>query len=302
MLLKAPWNERNGRFSPLKAVVFAALFAPALYILWRFESGALAPKPVTEMIHRTGDWAVRLLLLSLLITPLRKLAQWPKLIAVRRMVGVAAFAYAFAHFCLYIVDQKFDLLHVASEIVLRFYLTIGFVALWGLTSLSVTSTDFMIRRMGPRWNRLHKTVYILAALALFHYYLQSKADVSDPVMMTGFFLMLMLYRLATKRLPLWGATLASVVLGTGLTALLEATWYAIRRHYPFWDVLGANIDPDMFPRPTFYVALAGAVALIVMAARNYRSVLRPAKKEGRDVVDAGRLDGVERRRPAHRQG
>ena len=93
---------------------------------------------------------------------------------------------------------------IASEIVLRFYLTIGFVALWGLTSLSVTSTDFMIRRMGPRWNRLHKTVYILAALALFHYYLQSKADVSDPVMMTGFFLMLMLYRALVKRLPLWG--------------------------------------------------------------------------------------------------
>jgi hypothetical protein len=121
-------------------------------------------------------------------------------------------------------------------------------------------------------------------------------------MMTGFFLMLMLYRALAKRLPLWGATLASVIVGTGLTALIEATWYAIRRHYPFWDVLGANIDPDMFPRPTFWVLTAGVAALVVMAARNYRSVLRPAEQKRRDVVDAGRLDGVEGRRPAHRQG
>jgi methionine sulfoxide reductase heme-binding subunit len=279
-MIRAPWNERNGRFSPLKALVFAALFAPALYILYLFETRALIPRPVTEMIHRTGDWAVRLILLSLLISPLRKLAQWPKLIAVRRMIGVAAFAYAFAHFCLYIVDQKFNLLHVASEIALRFYLTIGFVALLGLAALAATSTDAMIRRLGAaRWNLLHKSIYLLAALALFHYYLQSKADVSDPVLMTGLFLMLMLYRALAKRLPLWAATAAAVVFGTGLTALLEATWYAIRRHYPFWDVLGANIDPDMFPRPSFYVALVGLAAIVVMLARHYRPRLRLAAAE-----------------------
>ncbi len=298
--LKAPWNERNGRFSPLKAVVFAALFAPALYILFRLGTGEFAPKPVTGTLHAMGDWAVRLILLSLLITPLRKLAQWPKLIAVRRMVGVAAFAYAFGHFCLYIVDQSYDLLHVASEIALRFYLTIGFVALLGLAALTATSTDAMIRRLGAqRWNWLHKLIYGIAVLAVFHYYLQSKADVSEPVMLTGFFLMLMLYRVAVKRLPLWSAALASVVAGTALTALLEATWYAIRRHYPFWDVLGANIDPDMFPRPTFWVALVGVAALAVMVWRN--SLFRPAKQKRGDVVEPGRLDGVERGRPAHRQ-
>ena len=278
--LKAPWNERNGRFSWLKALVFAALFAPALYILIQLSLGALNPKPVTETIHRTGDWAVRLLLISLAITPFRKLAQWPKLIAVRRMVGVAAFAYAFAHFLLYIVDQNYDLLHVASEIALRFYLTIGFVALLGLAALTATSTDAMIRRLGAaRWNRLHKIVYALAVLALFHYYLQSKADVSDPVLLTGLFLMLMLYRGLANRLPLWATAAVSVLAGTGLTALLEATWYAIRRHYPFWEVLGANIDPDMFPRPTFFVLAVGVAALAVTAARNWkrRSVLRPAE-------------------------
>ena len=280
LTLKAPWNERNGRFSPLKAAVFAALFVPALYILFLLATGALNPKPVTETIHRTGDWAARLILISLAITPFRKLAQWPKLIAIRRMVGVAAFAYAFAHLLLYIVDQKYDLVHVAAEIVLRFYLTIGFVALLGLAALTATSTDAMIRRLGAaRWNRLHKLIYGLAALALFHYYLQSKADVSDPVLLTGVFLMLMLYRALIGRLPLLATATVSVIAGTGLTALLEATWYTFRRNYPFWDVLGANIDPDMFPRPTFYVLAIGVAALVVAVARNVkaRSVLRAAE-------------------------
>src|ERR1700733_2987563 len=80
--LKAPWSERNGRFSPLKAVVFAGLFVPAAWIVFQAAAGGLEPKPVTEMIHRSGDWALRFLLLSLFVTPLRKFAQWPKLIAI----------------------------------------------------------------------------------------------------------------------------------------------------------------------------------------------------------------------------
>jgi sulfoxide reductase heme-binding subunit YedZ len=270
--LKAPWNERNGRFSPLKAIVFAALFAPAAWISFQYVTGGYFPKPVTEMIHHTGEWALRLILLSLLVTPLRKIAQWPKLIAIRRMVGVAAFAYACAHLTLYVVDQKFDLVHVASEIALRFYLTIGFIALLGLGALAATSTDKMIKRLGAaRWNRLHGIVYAIGVLAILHFYIQSKADVSEPVMMTGFFLMLMLYRSLVKRAPLGIAVLGSVVAGTALTALAEATWYAIRRGYDFWEVLGANIDPDMFPRPTAYVIVAGLAALIVLGGRELQS-------------------------------
>ena len=189
------------------------------------------------------------------------------------MVGVAAFAYAFAHFCLYIVDQKFDLLHVAAEIALRFYLTIGFVALLGLGALAGTSTDAMIKRLGAaRWNKLHNLIYAISVIAIFHFYLQSKSDVSEPVMMTGFFLILMLYRALIKRsAPIWAAVAGAAFAGTLFTALLEATWYAIRRHIDFWDVLNANIDPDMFPRPTVYVVAAGIIALIVWAARDLQS-------------------------------
>ena len=206
--LKAPWYERNGRFSLLKAVVFAGLFVPAIWIVYLAATGALEPKVVTEMIHRTGQWAIRLLTLSLLVTPLMRGARYPKLVAIRRMVGVAAFAYACAHLTLYVVDQHFDLAHVASEIALRFYLTIGFIAWLGLAALAATSTDAMIRRLGPKWRTLHSVVYGIAALALLHFMIQAKADVSEPVMMIGIFAILMLFRVFVKRgLPAWAAAL-----------------------------------------------------------------------------------------------
>ena len=270
--LKAPWNERNGRFSRVKAIVFALLFAPAGWIVCQAATGMLDPKPVTEMIHRTGDWAVRLVLLSLLVTPLRRFAQWPKLIAVRRMVGVAAFAYALAHLSLFVVDKKYDFLHVAAEIALRFYLTIGFAAWLGLAALSATSTDAMIRRLGPvRWNHLHQLVYAIAAVAIFHFYLQSKADVSEPVLMMGLYFILMLTRLLQNRgWPAWGVVVGSAAVAPLATALIEATWYAIVRHIDFWRVLSANFDPDMSPRPSHYVALAGLAFFVVYAARNWR--------------------------------
>ncbi len=270
--LRAPWRERNGRLSAEKAIVFALLFAPAGWIVFQAATGMLYPKPVTEMIHRTGDWAVRLVLLSLLVTPLRRFAQWPKLIAIRRMVGVAAFAYAVAHLGLFVVDQKGDVPHVAAEIALRFYLTIGFAVWLGLAALTATSTDAMIRRLGPaRWNRLHKLIYALAALAIFHFYLQSKFDVSQPVLMTGLYFILMLARVLQKRdWPAWGVVAGSALLAAPATALLEATWYAIVRHIDFWDVLSANFDPDMPPRPSHWVALAGLVFFVVYAARNWR--------------------------------
>jgi len=266
--LKAPWNERNGRFSPLKAAVFAGLFLPAGWIVYLAATGALEPKVVTEMIHRTGQWAVRFLTLTLFVTPLMRGARYPKLVAVRRMVGLAAFAYACAHLALYVVDQHFHLGHVASEIALRFYLTIGFTAWLGLAVLAATSTDAMIRRLGPRWRTLHSLVYGVAALALLHFMIQAKADVSEPVTMTGFFLILMLFRAFVKRgLPAPWATLAAALLSPPLAALFEATWYALVRHIPFWEVLDANFDPDMAFRPSAYVAAAGAAFLIVAFLR-----------------------------------
>jgi sulfoxide reductase heme-binding subunit YedZ len=244
---------------------------------------------------------VRLILLSLLVTPLRRVAQWPKLINLRRMIGVAAFAYALAHFTIYVVlDQKLALLHVTSEIVLRFYLTIGFVALLGLTALAATSTDGMVKRLGGQlWSRLHKLVYLIAALAIFHFYLQSKVDVSEPVLMMGLYFILMIYRLLQKfRFPAAAVVVGSAVLAPIATAILEATWYAVVRHINFWMVLGANIDFDNDFRPSIYVAAAGLAFIVVYFVRNadfkrLSAVLARAKQERRDVADAGRLLSAE---------
>jgi sulfoxide reductase heme-binding subunit YedZ len=275
--LKAPWNERNGRFSWLKAIVFTGLFVPAAWIIFLALTGALDPKVVTEMIHRTGQWAIRFLLLSLLVTPLMRGARYPKLVAVRRMVGVAAFFYAAAHLTLYVVDQHFDLLHVASEIALRFYLTIGFIAWLGLAALAATSTDGMIRRLGPRWKTLHSLIYGITAIALLHFMIQAKADVSEPVMMVGFFLILMLFRVLLKRgAPAWGAAFAATLVSPVLTALVEASWYALVRHIDFWEVLGTNFDPDMTFRPSAYVAAAGVVFFAVALPRRSPAPRRSA--------------------------
>jgi methionine sulfoxide reductase heme-binding subunit len=216
-------------------------------------------------------------------------ARYPKLVAIRRMVGVAAFAYACAHLCLYVVDQHFALLHVASEIALRFYLTIGFAAWLGLAALAATSTDAMIRRLGPRWRQLHSIVYGLAALALLHFMIQAKADVSEPVMMTGFFLILMLLRILTKRgVPAWGAALAAAIVAPPVTALIEAAWYSLVRHIPFSEVLGANVDPDMAFRPSAYVAAAGAAFLVVTLLRRVPATRRSAVLAPRPAASASR--------------
>lgn len=265
---KMPWKERNGRFSPLKAAVFAGLFLPALWIAYLALTGALEPKVVTEMIHLTGKWAIRFLMLSLLVTPLMRGARYPKFVAVRRMIGVAAFAYATAHLCLYIVDQHFDLAHVASEIARRFYLTIGFVAWLGLAALAATSADAMICRLGSKWSTLHKLVYGIALLTLLHFLIQAKADITEPAIMVGFFLILMLFRVFVKRrvTPVVAA-LAATALATPLTAGIEAAWYALVRHIPFSEVLQSNIDPGMAFRPSAFVLAAGAAFLAVAFVR-----------------------------------
>src|SRR5215469_15425497 len=132
----APWRDYSGRVSPLKLAVFIALFLPGLWISYAFATDQLGARPLTEAIRQYGLWMIRFLFLALAITPLRRLLQWPRLILVRRMIGVAAFCYGCMHILLFTGDTMWNLREVASEIVLRFYLTIGFVALSGLGVLA----------------------------------------------------------------------------------------------------------------------------------------------------------------------
>ncbi|MGU9978833.1 sulfite oxidase heme-binding subunit YedZ [Phreatobacter sp. HK31-P] len=272
-----PWNDRAGNLSALKLIVFLGVLAPGAWIALQAATGTLGSKPITSAIHQSGDWAVRLLLLSLLVTPLRFIADWPKLILVRRMVGVAAAAYALFHLLFYVVEQAWDLQKVASEILLRFYLTIGFIGLVGLLALTATSTDAMIRRIGgPAWNRLHLLTYPIAFIAIWHFFLQTRLDVSQPVLMLGFFLWLMGFRLM-RRLGVAVAPLqlAALALISGVaTALLEALWYGTMTGVMASRILSANLDIAFGLRPALWVALAGLALALVRLVRGRQGAPR----------------------------
>jgi methionine sulfoxide reductase heme-binding subunit len=263
-----PWRDRRGRLLPLKAAVLAAVFVPGILTAFWWTQNELGARPVTEAIHQAGLWAVRFLLLALAVTPLRVALDWAKLLLVRRMLGLTALAYASAHLTLYAVQQNGRLLFVASEIIHRFYLTLGFVTLLGLIALGVTSTDAAIRRMGRGWRRLHRLAYPLGAMALLHYFIQSKANVSEPVFVAGLYVWLMLWR----SLPAsWQRSLLVYVplaVLSGLAAAgIEFGWYALTTHINPWRVLSANETLHFGLRPAHYVVLATLALAVVVAGR-----------------------------------
>lgn len=276
-----PWKDYSGRTSPLKLVVFAALFAPALWTALSFAMGWLEPRPFTAAIREIGLWTIRLIFIALAVTPLRGVLQWPRLILVRRMVGVAAFAYAITHLTLYTADQSFDIYKVASEIVLRIYLTIGFIAVLGLAALAATSTDGMVRRLGRRWQTLHRLVYLIALLAVVHFWMQSKLDVWEPTVMAGIYAWLMGYRLLARfvavrgRVPIvWLGPLG--IVAAILTGLGEAGYFWVVRGVDPLRVIPANWSLLTGVRPA---AVVFGLALAVMAAGLVRTLIAlPAKR------------------------
>jgi len=260
-----PWNDRTGQFSFFKLSIFLGVLAPGIYIAFALASGTLGAKPIEAATHETGEWAIRFLLITLAVTPLRRIAEWRRLIHVRRMLGVAAFGYALLHLSLYVVDQKFNLGRVASEIAVRFYLTIGFAGLVGLAMLAATSTDSAVRRLGKKWTLLHKAVYVIAILGLAHFFIQSKIDVSEPTLMAGIFLLLMAYRLA-KRMKVTLAPLSLVAIAIGIAALtagLEVVWYASATGVDPVRILQANLDFSYMIRPTWWVLGTGVIVALV---------------------------------------
>lgn len=285
-----PWTDRKGRLAPLKLAVFIGTLLPAAWLAYQALTGGLpavegsgaalsglGARPINEAIHQTGDWAIRFIAITLAVTPLRRIANWPRLIMVRRMLGLAALGYALLHLLLYTVDMDWDVPKVASEIVLRIYLTIGFVAVLGLAALGATSTDGAIRRLRQNWNRLHKAIYAIAALGALHFFMQSKIDVSRATLMAGFFVLLFGYRIAHKlgfRLAS-PVVLAIVAVISGLaTAGLEYAWYALATGVPAGRVLAANLDFSYSIRPAWWIVFTGLAVALIPPARSFVDMLR----------------------------
>jgi methionine sulfoxide reductase heme-binding subunit len=274
-----PWQAPSGRLSPLKVAVFALLFVPAVLVGSDWLAGNLGGRALHEALKDIGVWAIRVLFLSLAVTPLRQVLYWPGLVLVRRMVGVAAFAYVAAHLTMYVADEMFDLAKVASEIVLRIYLLIGFTALAGLAALAATSTDAMVQRMGRNWQRLHRIAYVIGVLALVHYFMQSKLDVWEPTVMAGLLVWLSVYRTlgwacGTRGGLPFAWALISTITATVLTASGEAVYFWLSIGADPGDIAETNLSFDLGVRPAQLVlAICAAVtaAGLVRAATSASS-------------------------------
>ena len=261
-----PWNDHAGRFSTLKTALLVVAGAPGAWLAYAWWMGELGPRPVTEAIHGTGLLAVRFLLLSLLVSPARAIFNWHRVMLVRRQLGLTALFYALVHLVLYGRDQDWAPMHIAMEILQRFYLTIGFVALVGLAVLGITSTDRAQRRLGHAWKQLHRIVYGLTGLALFHFFLQSKADVSEATVMAGLFVWL----LGWRQLPSGPDRAPLPILGLGVAAaaatlVVEYLWFALGTKVDPTRVLLAEADIAYGLHPAGQVLVAGLCMTVATA-------------------------------------
>jgi sulfoxide reductase heme-binding subunit YedZ len=168
----------------IKIVVFVLCLLPAGLLLQRFLTDALGANPIETLTHATGDWTLRLLLITLAVTPLRRLTGWHWLVRLRRMLGLYAFFYASLHFLTYVVlDQFFDGWAIVLDVLKRPYITVGFAAFMLLIPLAVTSTNAMVRRLGGRrWQALHRSVYAIALFGVVHYWWLVKSDLTEPIL------------------------------------------------------------------------------------------------------------------------
>lgn len=188
MVLTRDRLEAAGRSPALKPVVFALALVPLAELALRLAGmglwGSLGVNPVESVVRFTGDWALRMLLVALAVTPLRLLTglAWP--MRLRRMLGLFAFFYAALHLAAYVgLDQAFDLGRIWADVVKRTYITIGMAAFVTLLALAATSPKAAVRRLGGRrWQALHRLVYPAAILAVLHYALMVKADLSQPIL------------------------------------------------------------------------------------------------------------------------
>jgi methionine sulfoxide reductase heme-binding subunit len=179
-----------------KAAAHAAALLPLALLCLDVWHGALGADPVAEITHRTGDWTLRLLLVALAVTPLRRISGWNVLARFRRLLGLYAFTYATLHLTVYLVlDLGGYWAQVLEDVVKRPYITVGFLAWLGLVPLALTSTQRAMRRLGRRWTTLHRTVYAVGLLGVLHFLWQVKSDVREPLWYAAILALLLLLRL-----------------------------------------------------------------------------------------------------------
>ena len=198
----------------MKLLVFAAALVPCAYLVWRGFTGNLTADPLVEITNETGIWTLRFVVITLAITPLRRLTGWNTVIRFRRMLGLFAFFYAMLHFTTYLVGDRFAsldfpdgfiawstfvnlLASIWEDVAKRPYITVGFIAFVSMIPLALTSTAGWIRRLGGRnWQRLHRLIYLTGIAGVVHYWWRVKADTLHPLIYAILVALLLGYRLA----------------------------------------------------------------------------------------------------------
>jgi sulfoxide reductase heme-binding subunit YedZ len=176
----------------MKLVLWVSATLPVAWLVAGFFFGWLGANPIEKLTHVTGMTTLVLLLTTLAVTPVRRLFGWNAVVRLRRPLGLFAFFYAFLHFSVWMVlDLGFQLAWVWEDILERPYITVGFTAFVLLIPLSLTSTKASIRRLGPRWTKLHSLAYVSTALGTVHFYWLVKADVRLPLLLIGVYVLLM---------------------------------------------------------------------------------------------------------------
>ncbi|HXB72435.1 MAG TPA: protein-methionine-sulfoxide reductase heme-binding subunit MsrQ [Candidatus Acidoferrales bacterium] len=192
-MLRKPWA---------KVPVWLLSLTPACWLAWRAYHNDLTANPIEYITHFTGDWAIRFVVITLAITPLRKLLKLPDLIKFRRLLGLFAFFYGTLHFLTWFgLDKFFDIHEILADFAKRRFITMGLLTFLSMIPLAVTSTTGWIRRLGgKRWQRLHKLIYVTGIAAVIHYYWLVKSDIRLPLLYGTLVGLLLLYRIVTQSL------------------------------------------------------------------------------------------------------
>lgn len=180
-----------------KPVVFLVCLLPLLLIIGDAfgVTGSLGANQIEAILDRFGNWALRFIMITLMVTPLRRLTDWNWLSRFRRMLGLFTFFYAFMHFLTWLVlDQELRLSEILEDLIERPFITLGFIAMVLLTALAVTSFMAIRRRMGKRWQLLHNMAYVIGILGVWHYWWQVKKDITEPLIYAGILFVLLTAR------------------------------------------------------------------------------------------------------------
>ena len=187
-----------GSLRALKVLLFLLCLAPLGKLAleaFAVAGMSLGANPIEELLHRLGKWGLNFLLITLAVTPVQRLSGWNWLVRFRRMLGLFAFFYVLLHFLVYAgLDQRFAMGPILEDIAERPYITIGITALALLVPLAVTSTNAMMRRLGRRWKQLHRLIYVIAVLGVWHFYWQVKLDTLEPTIYAAILAALLGYR------------------------------------------------------------------------------------------------------------